>query len=247
MCRRLITHRMHHDVATPMIIDPIAFSPILYANPLRTPPHRCELESTPLELMFSRPVERCIYHSCCIPRDSIQYCVAFLYDYSDDENDSDYDLDFEPEECPDFVLEHHHERLPYFGHPEFYMESIPASWRNLVYLRADRADWFPAFAHNSAKRVRWEAAFFEACEKLFIFEADAQTIYLVTQNMLRYGPMCPWARVRRSRANYLAAELKINKQRMLITHLLEWALTPRIEEGIRGGLGLGGGCASQSS
>ncbi|KAI1380249.1 hypothetical protein F4677DRAFT_441565 [Hypoxylon crocopeplum] len=46
MCRKILTHRMHHDVRTPMIFDirdqNVDKQPI-YANPRRTKYHRCEV------------------------------------------------------------------------------------------------------------------------------------------------------------------------------------------------------------
>ena len=127
MCRRVITHYIHHDVRAPMVMDSVSPNPVVYANPLRTNFHTCELQLPPLEFVANTPIEKCPYHTCCIPHAYVVYCadtLAFI-------DEQDVEDGMEPEECEAFFLEHHHERLPYFG-DECSCREVPATWRNLM-------------------------------------------------------------------------------------------------------------------
>ncbi|KAI3324088.1 hypothetical protein HD806DRAFT_543500 [Xylariaceae sp. AK1471] len=211
MCRRIITHHMHHDVAAVMIMDPVAPNPVVYANPLRTNLHRCELELPPLRWLLNSPIEKCQYHTCCVPYVQVEYCDDLMA-YLDIEGE---EQDFEPEECDDFVLEHHHERLPYFGEEGAYRESIPATWRDMVRIRGGSPDWFPAFAHDPCQRAIWEEECFKECEKLYTLENDTRILYAVAQDLAQYGPTHSWSMARNARARLLKAEGELHEQRRL--------------------------------
>ncbi|KAI1823528.1 hypothetical protein F4861DRAFT_539965 [Xylaria intraflava] len=217
MCRRIITHHMHHDVAAPMIIDPVASNPTIYANPLRTNYHQCELSLSPPAWLLNSPVKKCTYHSCCAPEEEVEFCAELLASL-----DGDYDA--EPEECANFVLEHHHGRLPYFGHEEDYDDSVPATWRGLENIRARRPEWFPDFAHDPQYRARWEETCFMACERLCVLEADAQMLFAVSVD-LSQGGLAYWSGyARTARADFLAASARLQEQRALVNDIFEWAL-----------------------
>ncbi|RYP66825.1 hypothetical protein DL769_005920 [Monosporascus sp. CRB-8-3] len=133
MCRRIIIHRMHHDVRTPMTLDPDSHSHshshshadadaaqpsgrTYYANPLRTSYHRCEVSLPPpgqwvLNSGGIRRAGACEYHSCCAPVVETRLCTAAL----GEPRPPHQLLDIEPEECERFVLEHRHHRLECFG------------------------------------------------------------------------------------------------------------------------------------
>jgi len=167
MCRKIITHYMHHDVASPMIVDSISSNPPIFANPLHTNFHRCELQFPPPG--WATGWAPCPYHSCCIPHVREEYCAAVLADM--DQRNNDYDEEFydedteeycdndetsnygyydpEPEECDGFVLEHQHIELPYFGKSPELLQSpqsysynypasvVPATWRGLYRIEGD--------------------------------------------------------------------------------------------------------------
>jgi hypothetical protein len=216
MCRRIITHCMHHDVAAPMIMDPVAPNPIIYANPLRTNYHRCELNLPPLEWLLNSPVEKCPYHTCCVPHVEVEYCRDFLVclEYEGEEEN------FEPEECEMFILEHHHKQLPYFGNECAYREAIPATWRHLACIRRGKPDWYPGFAHDPKYRTDWEEKFFSECEKLYTLENDTAILCAALQDLTKFGS---WDTVRVAKAQILETESILHEQRRLVFDLFEWA------------------------
>jgi hypothetical protein len=221
MCRRIITHHMHHDVAAPMIMDPISKSPVTCANPLRTNFHRCELSPPPPNWMLNTPILKCRYHSCCVPYERVEHCADLLA-YLDVEGEED---SLEPEECDAFILEHHHERLPYFGHEAVYDEPTLATWGNVAHIRGNNPDWFPHFAHEPYHRAKWEKAFFTESERLCTLVNDARILHEYTQDLI-YSDSCSWNMVRDARANYLKAEGALLAQRKLVSEFTEWALEP---------------------
>ncbi|RYO89399.1 hypothetical protein DL766_010426 [Monosporascus sp. MC13-8B] len=131
MCRRIIIHRMHHDVRSPMMLDPDSHSHShshanadaaqppgrpYYANPLRTSYHQCEVSLPPAGQMLLnsggiRRAGACEYHSCCAPLVETRLCAAAL----GAPRPPHELLDIEPEECEHFVLEHRHHHLNCFG------------------------------------------------------------------------------------------------------------------------------------
>lgn len=111
---------MHHDVRVPMMLpDPSGSSLHMYANPLRTVYHRCEVPvsstvavSTPASNHHQQRQQPCPYHSCCAPFTERRLCTAALEVARRDDGDT---CDIEPEECERFVLEHRHHRLERLG------------------------------------------------------------------------------------------------------------------------------------
>ncbi|KAI0483437.1 hypothetical protein F4859DRAFT_399290 [Xylaria cf. heliscus] len=203
MCRRIITHRMHHDVATPMLIDPFSSTPIIYANPLRTNFHRCELTPPP----GARQAAECPYHTCCIADERIDYCASV--------GDS---AAVEPEECPSFALEHRHERLPYFGDAGAYDTAVPATWQDMVRARGSNAHLFLGFATPS--REAWEWEYFIECEKLYMLERDTATLFANFQD-LRADQQHPRSRdmERVARVNFRRVEARLFAQRKLMAEM----------------------------
>ncbi|KAI1503447.1 hypothetical protein F5X99DRAFT_105043 [Biscogniauxia marginata] len=195
MCRRIITHQMHHDVRVPMVMnsDPCGEKTI-YANPLRTPYHRCEI-SQPWQSQCISNGLTCKYHSCCMPWEEVHYCAemgfAFLeeqdYDVTDD-LEEELAMTREPEECDYFSLVHYHQHLPYFGDMDAYPWSpdpyqypyypegaygAPATWRDDLTRLPEQ--WCTGFAHDAKYRGSWDELFFLECETLYEAECDAQT------------------------------------------------------------------------
>ncbi|KAI1750305.1 hypothetical protein F4782DRAFT_548785 [Xylaria castorea] len=208
MCRRIITHRMHHDVAAAMVMDPTSPNPVVYANPLRTNFHRCELAPPHVNWLLNSRVVKCAYHTCCLPDERVEYCEDFIA-YLDSEGDEEED--FEPEECDAFILEHHHERLPYFGNEGAYRAPVPATWREMVRIRGSDADLFPGFAHKG--RAIWEERCFAECEKLFTLENDTVILYASLQGLRAIGAPCSWGTMQAARANVLESEGRLHEQR----------------------------------
>jgi hypothetical protein len=255
MCRKIITHHMHHDVASPMIIDSISSNPAIFANPLHTNFHRCELQFPPPG--WTRDWTECSYHSCCIPHVRDEYCAAVLakmdqhnndYDeeYYDEDAEENYDdnaigddsyYDPEPEECDGFVLEHQHIELRYFGEcPELprlqYGSGAalvdPATWRGLYRIEGElqQAKHFPGFNHSSADAARWQEVTYAECEKLYTLETDAAVLRAALKDLGVYGPADARDCVSRARAKILDAEEQLQAQRRLVHDLYQWAMGP---------------------
>ncbi|KAI1110424.1 hypothetical protein F5Y14DRAFT_465692 [Nemania sp. NC0429] len=222
MCRRIITHNMHHDVAVPMILDPVIVDAIPCANPLRTQFHRCEVApNPPFTWMLNTPVENCPYHSCCVPEVEEEFCHKLTADV--DEDDEDAIEASEPEQCEDFILEHHHERLPYFGNEYVNPEAVPATWRFLGRIRGRNPDWFLGFAHDGKFRANWEEKCFAECEKLYILKNDLDLLYAAVQDLM---DRALWDMAQTARAQYLRAGEKLHEQMKLVFDLFEWAVEP---------------------
>lgn len=99
---------MHHDVRTPMMLPDPNNNLRMYANPLRTTFHRCEI-SQPQTAAATTP---CEYHSCCAPLTERRFCISAL----EASRRNGYPLtDVEPEECERYVLEHRHHRREHLG------------------------------------------------------------------------------------------------------------------------------------
>ncbi|KAI5917335.1 hypothetical protein F4810DRAFT_716558 [Camillea tinctor] len=199
MCRRVITHHMHHDVRQPMIIDACAPNdPPVFVNPLNTPSHTCEIAWPQAQWLLNKP-RSCSYHTCCLPQVDIEFCAdakgAFIEDQdcgSELDGYSDYlkeeiAVELEPEECPAFSLVHRYEQLSYFGIPEAFNPSSDiffspngygspvGTWRgDLLEITYGDDDWCPWFEHDAMYRPQWESVFFKECEKLYQAEVDAR-------------------------------------------------------------------------
>ncbi|KAI0103964.1 hypothetical protein GGR51DRAFT_523045, partial [Nemania sp. FL0031] len=205
-----------------MIMDPISDYPTIYANPLRTRFHRCELILPPLRWLLNTPLEKCPYHTCCVPYMEVEYCERLMasLEFLDEEEGEE---DHEPEECEEFVLEHHHQRLPYFGDESAYREPVPATWRNLAPIRGNNPDWFPNYTHAARTRIEWESQHFAACERLYTLEDDAEILKATLRDLMETGT---FNMVQIAEAQILEVERKINQQRNWIYDSCDWALTP---------------------
>lgn len=209
---------MHHDVAAPMILNPLAVDPVAYANPLRTNFHRCELSpGPPLTWLLNTPVEKCPYHSCCVRYVEEEFCHK-LTAYLDDDDEEIGTV--EPEQCDSFILEHHHERLPYFGNVLVDHESVPSTWRFLGRIRGDSPYWFHGFAHDEEFRASWEETYFAQCEKLYTLENDTKILYTAVEDLMEHGL---WIMAQEARVRFLRAEEKLQEQRGLVLDLFKWA------------------------
>ncbi|KAK9415084.1 hypothetical protein SUNI508_01932 [Seiridium unicorne] len=120
MCRRILTHRMHHDVRKPMMMpqDIEGSRGVIYANPFQTSHHRCELsiKAHAHTWLLNLPVHGCEYHSCCVPSEEIIHCECAEEKIWEAEHlmwDSDHeeDEDFNPETCYNYTLEHRHVKI----------------------------------------------------------------------------------------------------------------------------------------
>ncbi|KAI0502767.1 hypothetical protein F5B22DRAFT_653870 [Xylaria bambusicola] len=225
MCRRLITHYMHHDVQVPMILDSISPGAPVYANPSRTQFHRCELDLQPMDLSahiffpYSKPMGKCEYHTCCVPYMYVEYCADFV------EENMEYHT--EPEECGAFILEHQHERLPCLGDEYSNQGEIPTTWRQLRRIRGiNESKWLPEFAHEPHFRPNWEDKFFAECEKLYTLEKDTSIMYAAMLDLIQSNPPCPWSTEQAAKGHVLKAEGELYKQRQLVFDLFKWGTEP---------------------
>ncbi|KAI1343150.1 hypothetical protein F5Y15DRAFT_429113 [Xylariaceae sp. FL0016] len=215
MCRKIITHHMHHDVASPMIIGPLSESAPIYANPLHTNWHRCEVTIPPrgFRLSGGECMHICEYHSCCTPSKEIEWCedmVAELEQY-----------EVEPEACELFTLVHHHERLEYFGLPDLFQEPVPTTWRYLAQIRCHGPDWMPDFAHDGWERIRFEEIFFAQCEKLYLTAHDALIHYNVSLDLAMDERLAAQAD-----SYFWRAKQADFEQRKIVSDMLDWAYQP---------------------
>ncbi|GAW23517.1 hypothetical protein ANO14919_130760 [Xylariales sp. No.14919] len=225
MCRRIITHYMHHDVATPMIVDPTAPRPIIYANPLHTTVHSCEVPPPSPDWLLDTPIERCQYHSCCITRERIEHCEP-IHDMLEE------DEEFLPEECDQFTLEHHHVHFPCLGDEGTSCssgEASPATWRHLESIRGKYSNWFPQFARDPMYRPKWEINLFPECEKLYVSECNTLARYATMQELI-VNNSAPWSEVQAARAEFLKAEEEHHEQRKVVFGYFEWASVPHPED-----------------
>ena len=221
MCRRVITHYIHHDVRAPMVMDSVSPNPVVYANPLRTNFHTCELQLPPLEFVANTPIEKCPYHTCCIPHAYVVYCadtLAFI-------DEQDVEDGMEPEECEAFFLEHHHERLPYFG-DECSCREVPATWRNLMEVEGNCPEWFKYFVHEAQFQPRWEELCFRECERLYTLEQD--TFVLCNSMLDMIESRSPYSRnmAQEARERFLKAREELEQQRKLVSDMFQWAMEP---------------------
>ncbi|KAI1097332.1 hypothetical protein F4804DRAFT_351776 [Jackrogersella minutella] len=187
MCRRILTHRMHHDVRTPMVTDIYADDPSIYVNSRHTCYHQCELSHpVPDQWLLCSPYPSCPYHSCCVLSVEVEFCADHCALVSSRLGIAYPEGECEPEECASFVLEHLHERLEYFGHPEAYSTSYPATWReDMQYFECD---WQPWFKQDKTLLTKWEELLYLECENLYTLEQDAKTQFLAYRDLTQVWP-----------------------------------------------------------
>ncbi|KAI1211397.1 uncharacterized protein F4807DRAFT_37490 [Annulohypoxylon truncatum] len=216
MCRRILTHYMHHDVRSPMLLDPAAENAPVYANPLHTRFHRCEV-SRPLpgQWLLGSPFPTCEYHSCCVLVREVEFCAdfhAWVCGTLGMDDDEDIDEHCEPEQCVNFVLEHRHEKLSYFGHPEAYLwNRYPATWREDLLEVENR------------RRMPWadEELFLEG-EKLYTLEQDAKTQFLVYRDLFKVWPK-GHDQMQHAQFNVEQAQTLLLEQKENVARLIDWA------------------------
>ncbi|KAI1743127.1 hypothetical protein F4680DRAFT_471999 [Xylaria scruposa] len=185
-----------------MIIDPISPNPMVYANPLRTNFHRCEL-ALPHRGWLPINHARCQYHTCCVPHERVEYC----HDHPERERRQ---VSFGPEECDAFVLEHLHERLPYFGDAGPHHTVVPATWREMVHIRGSDGELFPGYTPKL--RASFEGMCFAECEKLYTIYNDTAILYASLRDLKANEA---------ARANVEESEEKLRWQRRLVSDM--WA------------------------
>ncbi|KAI1473219.1 uncharacterized protein F4812DRAFT_465117 [Daldinia caldariorum] len=179
MCRRTFTHHMHHDVRQLMITSLDHENHTVYANPLRTVFHRCEIDvPIPQHWLLNNPYPPCAYHSCCHLSNEVEFCSEFIDElldaYSSDE-------ELEPEMCPYFVRQHRHRRLEYLGQPESYAQECPATWQEGVEEISEIS--FPYFEQDQEQLFRYAVQLFRLCEEYYQLEQDAETLFLVYRDL----------------------------------------------------------------
>lgn len=212
---------MHHDVAPAMIIDPVAIDKLVYANPLRTNLHNCDIMFAAYNSLLNSPRKSCPYHTCCVPYADTKYCAdaPFLTD------SPGVDIYFRAEECDGFMVEHHHRRLPYCG-----VEEVAAAarargepepiWRPLRLFRGELGEWFHFFAHSVKHRAGWEQRVFEECETLFRLAQDTMELHNTLNNLKQSAEIV----LERAKDQVGQSENEFNEQRRVVFELFDWAM-----------------------
>ncbi|KAI2602105.1 hypothetical protein GGR54DRAFT_553534 [Hypoxylon sp. NC1633] len=92
MCKKTYVHRMHHDVRTPMIMNPHSESQPIYANPRHTSYHRCEVtKPKPGQWLLNKPWPFEVGPHCHSPSWQIQTATNLDQDHEHahyDDNDA---------------------------------------------------------------------------------------------------------------------------------------------------------------
>ncbi|KAI0860787.1 hypothetical protein F4860DRAFT_524708 [Xylaria cubensis] len=184
-----------------MIIDPHSPNPMVYANILRTNFHRCELT-------LPNHHRRCPYHTCCLPYERIEYCEY----HPESERRR---VRFEPEECHAFILEHHHERLPYFGSEGPHHVLIPATWRQMVRIQASDEELFPRLG----RKLREGGRVFTECEKLYTIHCDTAILHASLRDLIANDTLSSWHAMEAVRVSVLESEEKLHRQRRLVSDM----------------------------
>lgn len=167
-----------------MILDAAIPGARVYANPLRTCHHRCEVDLARIRGDLGLPAHEqspCAYHDCCLMEEEVWMCpqhpdsiVAADVEAQDDDEAG------EPETCAAYVLEHRHVPLRTWEVVAAWaMEAgapVPgvfpaASWQPYAELDWDR-DWRPVYRQDPSKYPRWQEAVFARGEELHRRRAD---------------------------------------------------------------------------
>ncbi|KAI0113315.1 hypothetical protein F4814DRAFT_440648 [Daldinia grandis] len=221
MCRRTITHYMHHDVRQLMITGLAHEGHTVYANPLRTTFHQCEI-GTPIpdQWLLNNPFPTCKYHSCCQASSKTDYCPDFIKDLLEASCSGDDESELEPEECPQFILEHRHKRLEYLGQPESYPTDCPATWDEGVEELAEIS--FPYFRQSKEKLAGFATALFLSCEEYYQLERDAETMFLVYCDFANSLPRGD-PRIAIAEASVLSLQDKLTQKKNELFSRMVWA------------------------
>ncbi|KAH6647896.1 hypothetical protein BKA67DRAFT_400420 [Truncatella angustata] len=227
MCRRVFTHRMHHDVRQPMTIPHgvCGARAGIYANPLRTVYHRCELSirKHAHAWVLNLPIRDCEFHSCCIVLEDFIPC---------EEGESELLGDgFEPELCLHFALEHRHEQLEMWclGGPCDSRTCVRAmcnvepvvTWRELDEIEYED-NWDPEYNRGEEARARWEQRLFTHMERLNILMAD-QAIHIAVLHDIMRGQSADSTALATAARNTLRVKDKVKLRLYSIAHELTWA------------------------
>ncbi|KAI0169305.1 hypothetical protein GGR52DRAFT_574524 [Hypoxylon sp. FL1284] len=185
MCRGIITHYMHHDVRSPMIIDPFSNHAQVWDNPRHTSYHRCEISApTPNSTLLESFWPLCTYHSCCNPVLEVHYRDHFRELFWDA---SGTFIGQNRTDCIFYVEEHEHERYEYLGHPNAFLSagiSCPAPWRQGIQTLDPSWSGRRSANHNDWTRtVDWYDRFFNDGEVLFRLTVNTDTHYLVSLDL----------------------------------------------------------------
>ncbi|KAI4870991.1 hypothetical protein F4820DRAFT_463239 [Hypoxylon rubiginosum] len=225
MCQGIVTHHMHHDVRTPIIIDTDTEDPPIYSSTLGTRYHRCEIESqTPRQQFMGKEWPLCLYHSCCIPVGEVEWCEYFRKHFF---NPSGKYANKKPNECRDFVVEYRHERLDYLGDPLAYPDVIyPTTWRPEI--KEQHIDWARLFRREHAefqywrKQEDWDQQIYIAAEDLYTLAQDANNSFLVYCDLISSRePEDPL--VVAAEDNMIRAETLLADQKDIVSQLIKWA------------------------
>ncbi|OTA62359.1 hypothetical protein K449DRAFT_395102 [Hypoxylon sp. EC38] len=187
MCKRILTHQMHHDVRIPIITDLHSDNPRIYADSRHTRCHQCELtRPLPNTWMLNSPYPPCPFHSCCILNTDFDFCPDFYAKLACSGIDDPYAENCIPEGCKYFICEHRHVRLEYFGRPEAYSVNIPATWREDI--QEHPYYWSYLFNREKTGFSGWEQWVSYECGIVYILEQDAKTLLAVYYDLINFWP-----------------------------------------------------------
>ncbi|KAF3068351.1 hypothetical protein GL218_08429 [Daldinia childiae] len=231
MCRKTVTHHMHHDVRQLMITNLEHQGHTVYANPLHTVFHQCEIDTPlPKQWLLNNPFPTCEYHSCCLVSKKVRYCTDFINELLETSSSED-GFEPEPEYCPYFIQEHRHKRLEYLGHPESYPKGCPATWQEGV-KELERIS-LPYFRQNRKKFFGFVTALFLSCEEYYQQEKDAETLFLAYRDFVNNLPRGD-PRIAIAEVSVLNIQNKlIQKKKELFSRMI-WAMGRDVEKYSRG-------------
>ncbi|KAI6084142.1 hypothetical protein F4821DRAFT_243339 [Hypoxylon rubiginosum] len=181
---------MHHDVRKPMIIDPESEYPLIFANPLKTSYHKCEISAPkPGSTLLESHYPTCHWHSCCIPEAKIEFCDWFQDNICNDQGE------YDPMGCMYGIDEHRYVPLEYLGDPSAYADleyPVIATWDDDIYeLHCD----FPHLFQRERLEFQqwrieeeWDQEYFSECELLYTRLADVGIHHEVYLHMLGQYP-----------------------------------------------------------
>lgn len=206
-----------------MICDILGPDARVYANPLRTCYHRCEVDLKSIRRDLGLPAAPeqppCEYHDCCLVQEEVWLCaqhpglVTAGAQVENDNDDDDNDDCGEPEECAAFVLEHRHTPLHTWevvaawaaavGAPE--PGVLPAAqWAPIAELDWER-DWQPVYRQDPRLYPRWQEVVFALGEELRRRRADRDVQEAVLLDLTRCPAAVAWQARATAVDNYFAA------------------------------------------
>lgn len=200
----------------------------IYANPLRTTHHCCELsiQEHAYARLLNRPLRGCEYHSCCIPSEEIFYCEEGDFCIERKE-------EFEPENCHFYQLEHRHERLRDWCSDgpcdnrmciQAVVEPL-ATWRELEELESE-GNWDPMFNQGERLRAQWEEGLFKHLERLNTLMEDTTTHAAVLRDVTADEAFVDPTSIALAARNYLQVKANVDRELVMIKRQLDWARTP---------------------